>query len=316
MKNDRTSQAVRQQLKAMDCEKYQIGIISAHTEGKAINKYDLTPEQVMAEIPNLKRLNAQGNHIYIQPAEDEHKLVLVDDVSFDDIENMTKKGHKPALTVETSPDNYQAWVKSSESLRGHERAYMAKFLARTYDADPNSAQTRHYGRLAGFTNQKPEHANSQGRQPFALLRSSTGEASQALPGQVKQMREAINKQMAISDQRDYLEEINKVTPTRKAERMAVAEYKSLQAHYGKDYQYSEGDWMVAKKLLTNRISKAEVMAVMVKHSPEVEERKRTVNVEAYVTRTVNKAADMVKAERPHMKIKEQPNQSRGFGIGD
>ena len=77
MKNDRTSQAVRQQLKAMDCERYQIGIISAHTEGKAINKYDLTPEQVMAEIPNLKRLNAQGNHIYIQPAEDEHKLVLV-----------------------------------------------------------------------------------------------------------------------------------------------------------------------------------------------------------------------------------------------
>lgn len=312
MKNDRTSQAVRQQLKAMGCDTYQIGIVSADKDGKSWHLHNKTADEVMAEIPNLKRLNAQGKHIFIQPAENDHKLILVDDVSFDDIENMAKKGHKPALTVETSPDNYQAWVKSSESLTGHERATMAKFLARKYDADPNSAQERHYGRLAGFTNQKAEHQNSQGRQPFVLLRSSTGEPAQALPAQVKQMRERINKQMAISDQRDYLDQIAKVKPSRKAERMAVSEYKSLQAHYGKDYQYSEGDWMVAKKLLANRISKAEVMAVMVKHSPEVEERKRTVNVEAYVTRTVNKAADAVKVERPHMKIKEQPNQDRGM----
>ena len=310
MKNDRTSQAVRQQLKAMGCEKYQIGIVSADKDGKAWHMYDKTPDEVMAEIPNLKRLNAQGNHIFIQPAEDDHKLVLVDDVSFDDIETMTKNGHKPALTVETSPNNYQAWVKSSESLRGHERAIVAKGLAKKYDADPNSAQERHYGRLAGFTNQKPEHSNSQGRQPFVLLRSSTGEPAQALPDQVKQMRERINNQMAISDQRDYLEQVAKVKPSRKAERMAISEYKSLQAKYGEQMDNSRADWMVAKKLLANRINKAEVMAVMVKHSPEVEERKRTVNVEAYVTRTVNKAAEAVKIENPRTRIKDSPD--RGF----
>ncbi len=310
MKNDRTSQAVRQQLKAMDCKAYTIGIVSAEKDGKAWHMDNLKPDEVMAKIPNLKRLNAQGNHIFIQPAEDDHSLVLVDDVSFDDIETMAKNGHKPALTVETSPNNYQAWVKASESLTGHERAIIAKGLAKKYEADPNSAQERHYGRLAGFTNQKPEHTNSQGRQPFVLLRSSTGEPAQALPGQLRQVRQSINKQMAISDQRDYLEQVAKVKPSRKAERMAVSEYKSLQAKYGEQMDNSRADWMVAKKLLANRISKAEVMAVMVKHSPEVEERKRTVNVEAYVTRTVNKAAEAVKIENPRTRIKDSPD--RGF----
>ncbi|WP_223940025.1 DNA-primase RepB domain-containing protein, partial [Aeromonas caviae] len=30
-------------------------------------------------------------------------------------------------------------------------------MAREYDADPASADSHHYGRLAGFTNQKPKH---------------------------------------------------------------------------------------------------------------------------------------------------------------
>ncbi|WP_373870935.1 DNA-primase RepB domain-containing protein, partial [Aeromonas caviae] len=33
----------------------------------------------------------------------------------------------------------------------------ARRLAREYDADPASADSHHYGRLAGFTNQKPKH---------------------------------------------------------------------------------------------------------------------------------------------------------------
>ncbi|WP_223932390.1 DNA-primase RepB domain-containing protein, partial [Aeromonas caviae] len=37
-----------------------------------------------------------------------------------------------------------------------------------YDADPASADSHHYGRLAGFTNQKPKHTTKTGYQPWGL----------------------------------------------------------------------------------------------------------------------------------------------------
>lgn len=312
MKNDRTSQAVRQQLKAMDCGTYDIGIIGADKDGKAFHLKGRTPGQVMAEIPNLKRHNAQGRHIYIQPAEDTHNLVLVDDVSFDDIENMAKNGHKPALTVETSPDNYQAWVKVNKSLTGDERANVADYLAKTYDADPNSVQKRHYGRLAGFTNQKPEHANSQGRQPFALLRSSTGEVAKGLDPQIEQARTVSQKAKATEhENKDYFKGVGRTT--RAGDRMARGSFESLQSKYGHEYKPSEADWMVAKHLMKNKISKEETAKLIAKHSPNIEERKRTVNVEQYVNRTVTNAAEQLQKENPDIKIKEhQKTNNRGM----
>ena len=311
MKNDRTTQAVRQQLKAMDCGTYDIGVIGAKKDGKAFHFQNRTTAQVMAEIPNLKRLNAQGRHIYIQPAEDNHKMVLVDDVSFDDIENMSKNGHKPALTVETSPDNYQAWVKSPKSITEDERASVAMDLANIYDADKNSAQKRHYGRLAGFTNQKEEH-EKHGRYPFALLRSSTGEVAKGLDPQIEQARTVSQK--AKDTERENMDYFNGVgTTTRKGDRMAKGSYESLQEKYKREYQPSEADWMVAKHLMKSKISKEETAKLIAKHSPNIEERKRTVNVEKYVNLTVTKAAEKLQQENPNIKIKErQESISRGM----
>jgi hypothetical protein len=50
----------------------------------------------------------------------------------------------------------------------------AKELARRFGGDPSSADWRNFGRLAGFTNQKPERRLETGLPPFVRLRECTG----------------------------------------------------------------------------------------------------------------------------------------------
>jgi len=76
MKNDRTLQAIGRQLKAMGCERFDIGVRDA-TTGQMMNR-EWSAAEVIQHTPWLKRMNAQGNDVYIRPAEQErHGLVLV-----------------------------------------------------------------------------------------------------------------------------------------------------------------------------------------------------------------------------------------------
>ena len=91
----------------------------------------------------LKRMNAKGNDIYIRPA-GEHGLVLMDDLTPGALRNMARDGFAPAATVETSPGNFQAWVKlSDKALPADVRHIAARGLAQRYGGDPNSADSRH-----------------------------------------------------------------------------------------------------------------------------------------------------------------------------
>lgn len=61
---------------------------------------------------------------------------------------------------------------------GQAQAEAARELAARYGGDPASADYRHYGRLSGSTNRKPERALGDGRQPFVLLRESSGRVAE------------------------------------------------------------------------------------------------------------------------------------------
>src|SRR5713101_646555 len=50
----------------------------------------------------------------------------------------------------------------------------ARGLVERFGGDPASADWRHFGRLAGFTNPKQERRLASGLQPFARLRSANG----------------------------------------------------------------------------------------------------------------------------------------------
>jgi hypothetical protein len=94
---------------------------------------------------------------------------------------MRNHGHHPCLVLQTSPGHLQAWVHvSTSSLEPCIATAIARQLARTYGGDPASADWRHVGRLAGFTNQKPARRTVGGYAPWVkILHARAGVAPQA-----------------------------------------------------------------------------------------------------------------------------------------
>ena len=83
--------------------------------------------------------------------------------------------HPPAVVVETSPGNFQVWVNHGRVPSDHTfSTQAAKELARRFGGDSSSADWRHFGRLAGFTNQKPKRRLRNGLQPFVRLHECEG----------------------------------------------------------------------------------------------------------------------------------------------
>ena len=105
---------------------------------------------------------------------------------------MTDAGFQPALVVETSPQNFQVWLNHGRTLDRDMSSWAAKELAKRFGGDLSSADWRHFGRLAGYTNRKPERLLPNGLAPFVRLRQSEGrtyDAARVFLEEVKSLAE-------------------------------------------------------------------------------------------------------------------------------
>jgi RepB DNA-primase from phage plasmid len=162
---------VRVQLRAMGCERFDVGI--KRDAGEMILREGQGALEIEATIKWLRHENAKGAHIYVRPA-GLHGMSLIDDLTAEAIERMKAEGFEPAVVVETSLNNFQAWLNHGQVLEAPMSTRAAKQLVERFGGDPSSADWRHFGRLAGFTNPKRERRLPSGMQPFARLRSATG----------------------------------------------------------------------------------------------------------------------------------------------
>ena len=172
MKN-RTLIAVEQQIAAMGCEVYEIGLFKPHTPDSNPREPEMLPRTwdratLIKSVPWLRYQNSQGRNIYIRP-KGEHHLSMVDDLAADAIKRMKAEGYAPALVVETSPGNFQAWLNHGQILPQRLSTLAARALAEKFGGDKGAADWRHFGRLAGFTNRKDKYRSPNGSFPFVRL---------------------------------------------------------------------------------------------------------------------------------------------------
>jgi len=169
---DRTGTAVRAQLVGMGCALYEVGLLDRVRDAMLDRVWDAA--RVEASIAWLKRQNAGGDDIYIRP-KGSVGLLFVDDLAAAAVARLRAEGLAPAVVVESSPGNFQAWVRVSITpIAPALASAAARELAVRYGGDPQSAAWRHYGRLAGFTNRKPSRRQPTGLPPYALLRHAGG----------------------------------------------------------------------------------------------------------------------------------------------
>jgi hypothetical protein len=163
---------VRTHLRAMGCDRFDLGI--RRDAGEMILREEQGAIEIEEAIKWLRHENGKGAHIYIRPA-GTHSLSLIADLTAEVIERMKAEGFEPAVVVETSPNNFQAWLNHGQVLEATMSTRAAKHLVERFGGDPSSADWRHFGRLAGFTNPKPERQLPSGMRPFARLRSAMGQ---------------------------------------------------------------------------------------------------------------------------------------------
>jgi len=151
--------------------RFEIGVFNPNSEQMILRTWDR--DTVLKSIAWLRYENLNGRNIYIRPA-GEHPLSLVDDLKGAAIRKMKGEGFVPAVVVETSPGNFQAWLNHGKQLERSLSTAVAKRLAKKFHGDLGSADWRHFGRLAGFTNRKEKYRQPDGDFPYVLLLESTG----------------------------------------------------------------------------------------------------------------------------------------------
>jgi hypothetical protein len=206
---DFTKIAVNKQVEAMGCNIFEVGMLNTeykdiktgqireHMELRTWRKDTLLKDET---INHLKLQNRAGFNIYIRPA-GEHGLTLVDDLTSATVDRMKENGFQPAAVVETSPNNYQAWLKHGQELPRDVSTAAARLCAEKFEADHGSADWRHFGRLAGYTNRKPKHQMESGYFPYVKLREHSGKEYDHRKELVKQAEAVIEQERATEQQR-------------------------------------------------------------------------------------------------------------------
>lgn len=279
----RTYQAVVGQVDAMGMPRYEIGLLHPQ-DGMLLRTW--SRHQLLHSIGWLRHMNAKGCHVYLRPA-DSYGVVLLDDLDATAVSRLKHDGLQPAAVVETSKDNYQSWIRL---IRNREQRpipadlihQLLLDLVNKYGADPGCSDWRHFGRLAGFTNQKPCHA-CHGRQPFVLLRFAAAVVApqgreRLLRARLKLRRQAYRQTLPTSPSKAF------TYADRLARIMALYPHQPWAA----DPDYSRLDFMIARDMLREGLPPGVVAWEINASSPNLHIRKPR-NVNDYIRRTIRAA---------------------------
>jgi len=168
--------ALRCQLAAMPCCLYEVRLIHSGSRKPYPGVRQWTAAQLSdpATVGFLRIRNREAYDVYFRPYAGHYNagyiLLDLDDPVPGILTRLRAQGHEPCVVVATSPGRWQAWIRvSPEPLLPALATRVAKRLARMYAADRGSADWRHLGRLAGFTNRKPERRQADGLPPWVKL---------------------------------------------------------------------------------------------------------------------------------------------------
>ncbi|MEQ9437478.1 MAG: DNA-primase RepB domain-containing protein [Cyclobacteriaceae bacterium] len=161
-----TYKAVEQYVQALPCEEYQVRLIRERDGQKEAQGRKWTSDQLIAGVGALQAKNAQGYHIYARPVSMQY--ILGDDIREERLAEIYALN--PSLVIETSPNNYQVFLRLAQVPRSIKHAnQICRAFAAQYNADRGSADAMHVGRLPGFTNRKPKYQMASGHFPFVKV---------------------------------------------------------------------------------------------------------------------------------------------------
>jgi hypothetical protein len=283
-RNNRTVDAVQRQVEAMAADVFEVGLFKPDAkDGEAIMVPRVWDRDSLAKsIPWLRHQNRDGRNIYIRP-KGEHNLSLIDDLTRDAIAQMKRSGFSPALVVETSPSNYQVWLKHPERLDKEMGTAAARALAERFGGDTGAADWRHFGRLSGFTNRKEKHRDpATGLHPFVRLVEAGGTVYPEAARFLNEVGQRVENRHQLERQRAALRVTVRVPP--------VSQMKSIDGFRGDPKYGGDGsriDLAYAIYAIAHGCAVTEVEAAI--RSRDLSHKGTERRQQDYVARTIQKA---------------------------
>jgi hypothetical protein len=219
---------------------------------------------------------------------------------------MSAQGHEPCVVLQTSPGHLQAWVQvSRDPLLPALATAIGIQLARAYGGDRASTDWRHLGRLAGFTNQKPQRRSAEGYVPWVKVVHSR-------PGLARHAAQLLQSAMP-----PVCQPLPPPTPPRCAEpplscqpsaprditaAQATAIYQSWVQRWHIAERFVPPDWSIvdlwiARALLAQGMPAEQVQVLLQLGSPQFP--RRHGNPDDYLRRTVARASFPFPAQGAH-----------------
>ena len=316
-----TSRAVRCQITGMPHDLYLIRLIHDQTRRAFPGERLWTNAQLLdrATLRFLRVRNGEGWDVYIQPYAESRNpgyiLVDLDDRGPEIIEAMRADGLAPCVVLQTSPGNLQVWVHVSPTpLEPSVASAIGRCLARRYGGDLASTDWRHLGRLAGFTNQKPQRRDGRGYAPWVkVLYAHAGLAAEAAALQRTAERGLHGRTQWETAHPVILPAIPYTELNTPAAAKAAQIYTDWLQRLRIRQRFPQPDWSIAdkwiaKELLRSGSSAPQAAAILRAGSPGFP--RRHSNPDDYLCRTLACAARELQADSFPRRDPRSPRSSR------
>ena len=250
-----------------------------------------TIETYQKSLKYLKYLNAKGYNVFLSACKAGGVYILLDDISKATIERLYKDGFEPFYFLQTSPDNFQAVIKLSDSPLDYDiQTFVSKQLSELYNADPNSTDPGHFFRLAGFTNRKKKYCKN-GYYPYVKLYAGIGKFCSKGQEYIDRISLGINNGLIELPERHI------ATPPIEMGRKETLE-TGCAAYVKKVYEsnnlsdLSALDFKAARYALLKGFKATDIAKAILTFSPDIQTRKKG-HIDDYISRTVKNASMML-----------------------
>lgn len=283
---------------ALRADKYRITLMHGDLpsfnlgkgKGPAGDEKFYDSSELIGLIPHLSHHNARGYNVFITPFSEHHKYILVDDIRSK--ESFLRK-YSPAILQHSSPSSEQAVLIVPPIDHSAENEFFRR-INREF-GDPKISGVVHPFRLPGFTNQKPKHRKSDGRQPFVTLEYAEFRVCQRASGEVRLIEEEFRLPAKTQDIVGILETKLPNKTEGLGNDIDLDKYRKLYQkyldHYAERADLSRIDYAVAIAMLRDGGEPEDVAEALAMISPEIESRHP--QLEKYLSRQINAACEAI-----------------------
>lgn len=305
----RAGEEVGRLVRAAGAEKYAVMVKTPDVVTGKVERQQWTAEQVLTpkNIRWLQARNAELGGVYIRPMD--RRISILDDLSTDQITRLEELYFTPAVVLETSPNNFQAWVRilppDAPEPSPEVATHVSRTLLKSFGGDPGAVGAERFGRMPGFVNRKPKH-DRKGRGPWVTLKAATG----AIAAAGRTLIEQIEKSIQAAAERLKAAEVRKQNAAIKKRSFQSARAApgsgdadalilvGLQRSMAETDDQSVADFRACGFALKHGAHPDDVAEALLRHSPDIEARHPYT--QAYIDRTVRKAGatDYVRGHHP------------------